>query len=304
MRAGDPCTEVPLNDASLPFVSVVVPLYNEERWVDECVPALLAQEYPPDRYEILVVDNNSTDQSLARVGRYPRVRLLHEPTQGDYAARNRGIEEAKGEIIAFTDADTAPRPGWLRAIVDAMTNSEVSLLVGRLEYSGRSRTLHFLEAYEAEKGEFVFGSGIPAIYFGYTCNMAVSRSLFDRIGPFAPVWRNADVVLVRRAVDELSPRALAFCDAMRARRLEVATVGEYLGKQIAYGGDFSRYAQLARARTLDARQRWLVFRRTVRKNQLGLIDSLRLLATLTIGAVCYELARLKGPSAPPAPLPR
>ncbi len=304
MPAGDPCAEVPLNETSLPHVSVVVPLYNEERWVDECVPALLAQDYPADRYEILVVDNNSTDQSAARVGRYPRVRLLHEPMQGDYAARNRGIEEAKGEIIAFTDSDTAPRPGWLRAIVGAMTEADVSLLVGRLEYSGESRTLKLLEAYEAEKGEFVFGSGIPAIYFGYTCNMAVRRSLFDRIGPFAPVWRNADVVLVRRAVDELSPRALAFRDDMRVRRLEVATVGEYLRKQVAYGRDFPRYAQLAHARTLDAGQRWRVFQLTVQKNKLALSDSLRLLTTLTIGAVCYELARLEGPTTPPVALPR
>jgi glycosyltransferase involved in cell wall biosynthesis len=276
--------------AELPFVSVVVPLYNEERWIDECLRALSAQQYPEDRYEILVIDNNSTDRSAERVALYPRVRLLREPVQGDFAARNRGIVEARGDILAFTDADTAPHPDWIRSIVEHM-NGGVCLLVGRLEFGGRSRSLELLEAYEAEKGEFVFSSGIPSIYFGYTCNMAVNRALFDRIGLFAPVFRNADVVLVRRTVDELSPSALAFCDAMRVRRLEVPSVRQYYQKQMTYGRDFPRYAKLAGARTLDAKQRFEVFGRTVRRNRLGPIDTGRLLAILAVGAVSYELAK-------------
>lgn len=280
-----------MSDDEMPFVSVVVPLYNEEQWIEECIRALLGQDYPADRYEILVVDNNSTDQSAERAARFPRVRLLHEPQQGDYAARNRGIRESRGEILAFTDSDTAPGPEWLRSIVAHMRTTGACLLIGRLEYSGESHTLKLLEYYEAEKGEYIFSAGIPRIYFGYTCNMAVRRSVFDRLGPFAPVFRNADVVLVRRVVDELTPRALAFCDSMRVRRLEVATVRHYLGKQVAYGTDFHRYANLAGASILDANQRVTVFRRTVRRNRLGTIDAALLLAILAIGAVFYDGAR-------------
>jgi glycosyltransferase involved in cell wall biosynthesis len=271
-------------------VSVVVPLYNEERYIDECLRALTAQDYPEDRYEILVVDNNSTDRSLERVAAYPRVRLLHEPEQGDFAARNRGIVEARGDILAFTDADTAPHPDWLRTIAANMKDG-VSLLVGRLQFGGQSRLLELLEAYEAEKGAFVFSSGIPSIYFGYTCNMAVSRTLFDRGGLFPSVFRNADVVLVRRTVDALSPSALAFCDAMRVRRLEVPGVRQYYRKQLTYGRDFPRYEKLAGARTLDAKQRFQVFGRTVRRNRLGLVDTARLLAVLAVGAVSYDVAK-------------
>ena len=268
-----------------------MPLFNEERWIDDCIQALLAQEYPVDRYEILVVDNNSTDGSVERAARHPRVRWLREPTQGDFAARNRGILESSGEILAFTDSDTAPRPEWLHSIVGHMQTTGASLLVGRLEYGGRSHALQLLEAYEAEKGEFIFGAGIPRIYFGYTCNMAVRRSVMDRLGPFAPVFRNADVVFVRRAVDELSPRALAFCDAMRVRRLEVASVRQYLGKQAAYGADFIRYADIAGASTLNAQQRLAVFGRTVRKNGLGPLDAVVLFGFLTLGAASYEVSR-------------
>jgi glycosyltransferase involved in cell wall biosynthesis len=282
-----------MSDAALPFVSIVVPLYNEERWIDECVRALSAQDYPEDLYEILVIDNNSTDSSAARVAAYPRVRLLREPEQGDFAARNRGIVESRGEILAFTDADTAPHPDWLRTIAANMKDG-VNLLVGRLQFGGQSRLLELLEAYEAEKGKFVFSAGIPSIYFGYTCNMAVSRTLFDRAGLFPPVFRNADVVLVRRTVDELSPSALAFCDAMRVRRLEVPSVRHYYRKQMTYGRDFPRYQKLAGARTLDVKQRFKVFGRTVRRNQLGLLDTVRLLAVLAVGAVSYDVAKRRG----------
>lgn len=266
-----------------------MPLHNEERWIEQSIEALLTQDYPSDRYEILVVDNNSTDGSAARVAKYDRVRLLREPVQGDYAARNRGISEAGGSIIAFTDADTAPETNWLSAIVDHFDRTGTSLLIGRLRYGDSRGALALLEHYEAEKGAFVFSAGQPDLYFGYTCNMAVTRALIDRIGPFAPVFRNADVVLVRRAVDELSPSALAFCDAMRVRRLEVATVGQYLGKQIAYGRDFARYAELAGAATLSTAQRFEVFRRTRERHRLGWLDRARLLAILGVGAVCYDV---------------
>ena len=228
------------------------------------------------------------------MARYPAVQLLREPVQGDYAARNRGISSAKGSIIAFTDSDTAPERNWLSAIGDHFERTGTSLLIGRLRFGEGRGVLALLEQYEAEKGAFVFSARQPDIYFGYTCNMAVTRDLIDRIGPFAPVFRNADVVLVRRTVDELSPAALAYCDAMRVRRLEVATVGQYLGKQITYGRDYARYADIAGAATLSTAQRFEVFRRTRERQGLGWGQRLRLLAILGVGAVCYDVMRRIG----------
>lgn len=295
-QGGERRDETTSDGEGLPFVSIIVPLYNEERWIDDCVAALLAQDYPEDQFEILVIDNNSSDDSVSRVPRHPRVRLLHEAEQGDFAARNRGVAEARGEILAFTDADTAPHEDWLRSIVGHMRATGAVLLIGRLEFTGPSRVLQLLELYEAEKAAFVFASGIPSIYFGYTCDMAVRRSVMEQVGPFAPVVRNADAVLVRRVVDAFSPTALAYCDTMRVRRLEIATVRQYLGKLASYGRDFPRYATLAKASTLDARQRLTVFWRTVRRHRLGPIDAVSLLAVLALGALYYEVAR-RSPSA-------
>jgi glycosyltransferase involved in cell wall biosynthesis len=99
-----------------PFVSVVVAIYNAEQTLADCIDSLLRLDYPADRVEIICVDNASTDRTGAILGRYAeRVRILHEPKRGAAAARNTGVRHARGEHIAFTDADCVVDPGWLRA---------------------------------------------------------------------------------------------------------------------------------------------------------------------------------------------
>ena len=75
---------------------------NGERTLDPCLSSLVAQDYPPDRHEILVVDNASTDRTGEIIDGYP-VRHLREGRRGVSKARNQGIEEARGEIIAFIE---------------------------------------------------------------------------------------------------------------------------------------------------------------------------------------------------------
>ena len=64
-------------------ISVIVPFYNEEGYVEQCVQALLSQDYPKERYEVILVDNNSSDRSAEIVRRYPGIKLLSEGLQGD-----------------------------------------------------------------------------------------------------------------------------------------------------------------------------------------------------------------------------
>jgi len=73
-----------------PRLSVVIPFHGAERWIERCVEGVLSQAYPREAYEVLLVDNNSSDGSAGIVERYPGVTLLHEPAQSAYAARNRG----------------------------------------------------------------------------------------------------------------------------------------------------------------------------------------------------------------------
>lgn len=97
----------------LPRCSVIVPFWNAGRYVRRCIESLLSQSLPQSEYELLFIDNNSTDGSDQVVAAFPAVRLLREAKQGSYAARNRGLAEARGEILVFTDPDCAvDSVGW------------------------------------------------------------------------------------------------------------------------------------------------------------------------------------------------
>jgi len=96
-----------------PFTSIVVPVFNGSGTIDDLLRSLIALNYPRERYEIIVVDSNSQDDTVQHVQRYP-VKLLHErEMQSGFAARNRGVRAATGEAIAFTDADCIAHPDWL-----------------------------------------------------------------------------------------------------------------------------------------------------------------------------------------------
>src|SRR5689334_6517067 len=109
-----------IDRAELPFVSVIVPVYNDQQRIVTCVEALLAQDYPRECYEVLVVDNGSTDGTLAALKALPITSLVENTKRGSYAARNKALQQAKGEVIAFTDSDCTPVPGWLAAGVAAI----------------------------------------------------------------------------------------------------------------------------------------------------------------------------------------
>jgi glycosyltransferase involved in cell wall biosynthesis len=94
--------------------SVIVPAYNEAAYLGQALDSLLHQDYD-GTYEVIVVDNNSGDDTAAIAARYG-VRVVQEPEQGVCAARQRGVDCARGEIIISTDADTTQPRDWLRTI--------------------------------------------------------------------------------------------------------------------------------------------------------------------------------------------
>src|SRR5271156_2034659 len=99
---------------SRPAVSVIIPTYNYGRFVTEAVDSVLAQSYTD--HEVIVVDDGSVDDTPERMQPYAeRVRYLRQPNQGPSAARNNGIEAARGEYVAFLDADDLWHPRKLEA---------------------------------------------------------------------------------------------------------------------------------------------------------------------------------------------
>lgn len=99
-------------------ISIVIPVFNSENTINECLDSLLEIEYPKDKYEIIAVDNSSADSSLNILKKYDdKINILIEEKKGPSAARNKGIRESKGEIIVFTDSDCVVDKDWLKNII-------------------------------------------------------------------------------------------------------------------------------------------------------------------------------------------
>ena len=116
-----------------PVISVIVPVWNDEKRIAQCIDALQSQTLSSDLFEIIVVDNGSTDSTASVVARYPGLVLVHEAQPGSYAARNRGLACARGEYVAFTDSDCIPQRDWLELGLNAASGrTDIGIVAGRI----------------------------------------------------------------------------------------------------------------------------------------------------------------------------
>ena len=124
-----------------PKVSVIVPIYNGEQDLPGLLKCLIAQTYPSEQVEFLLVDNGSRDRTpellaaaadeFASQGLTLNV-LNERDIQRAYAARNTAIHAASGEFLAFTDADCYPQPGWLIGLMQPFTDDTLGLVAGKI----------------------------------------------------------------------------------------------------------------------------------------------------------------------------
>lgn len=177
-----------------PPVSVVVPIYNGESDLPALIERLLAQSYPADRVEYLLVDNGSRDrtpqilQTAVQQATQQGLRLLalnHRAVQSSYAARNEGIDAATGEIIAFTDADCYPDPNWLVQLVQPFQDPAVGLVAGAI---APLPAQNWLERYSDRQQTLSQTSTLnhPFRPYGQTANLAVRAELLQQVGLFRP----------------------------------------------------------------------------------------------------------------------
>lgn len=153
----------------LPFVSVILPVYNDGDRLLKCLKALYHQTYPYSCYEAIVIDNVSTENIFSICQQFPNVRYLHEAKRGSYAARNCGVRAARGKIIAFTDADCIPAVDWIfSGVRNLLSNPDAGIVAGHIEMSYlRSqpspveyvdRLMHLNQKLYAEKGYAATGN--------------------------------------------------------------------------------------------------------------------------------------------------
>jgi glycosyltransferase involved in cell wall biosynthesis len=268
--------------------SVILPAYNVARHLRASLEGLTSQQ-TADEMEIIVVDNNSTDDTVAIARQFPRVRVLHEPVQSSYAARNRGVRESSGEYLAFLDPDCRPEPTWLAALARGMQNANAHVVLGRRSYGDRW-PLSLLSAYEAEKVAWIVERRIPEVYFGYTNNMGMRRSTFEQLGPFMIRARGGDTMLVRKVVDALGCDAVSYVPEMIVRHLEMTSLADYFQKRSIYGRSNEQIAREIHFRSLRNGERWAIYRRTLNRAH-SRTSALVLLLLLGVGALLYERAR-------------
>jgi succinoglycan biosynthesis protein ExoA len=181
------------HQASLPFVSVVVPMRNEEAHIGRCLRGLAAQEYPRDRFEVLVVDGDSTDGSrrvaeeVAREKGLP-LRLLSNPRRSTPCGLNVGIAQARGELIARVDAHAEVDRCFLSESVSALLGSGADVVGGPIRSAGDG----LVGGAIALAMSSPFGVGNAAFRYSqeeqYTDTVpfpTYRRSVFERVGSFA-----------------------------------------------------------------------------------------------------------------------
>ena len=171
------------------FVSVIVPVYNNPAGMRIVLTGLTSQTYPRDRYEVIVADNGSTDETAQVVNGFIEgvpelVSMVTEADiQGSYAARNKGIGAARGEILAFIDSDCDPDTDWVTQGVAALEEQTAAAGGGRIAFTFKRSRPNVYEYLDSAR-KLNQRSYVEVYGFAATANMFVRREAFDRHGLF------------------------------------------------------------------------------------------------------------------------
>jgi cellulose synthase/poly-beta-1,6-N-acetylglucosamine synthase-like glycosyltransferase len=162
------------------IASVVVPVYNGGAHIADCIESLLNQDFPRKQYEVIIVNNRSTDDTAEIVKRYP-VAALFEGKRGPAAARNTGIRASSSHFVAFTDADCIPQPDWLSQIVLAMEQGATGAGGSIVSYYGEDRISRYIDEIVFRQRYNITQKNPPHIT---TANACYVRSVLFKIGLF------------------------------------------------------------------------------------------------------------------------
>ncbi|NTU46455.1 glycosyltransferase family 2 protein [Candidatus Roizmanbacteria bacterium] len=158
-------------------VSVIIPVYNEEKYIGACLDSLRNQSEPPD--EIIIVDNNSTDACTKIIRLYKEVILVKERIQGMSPARNKGFNTATGDILVRIDADTRLSPDWIKYVKKDFQKAHVVGVTGPTIFYDIKRKVPISKLHNA-----VYFKVLPKFY-GYIllmgANMAIRKTVWEKI---------------------------------------------------------------------------------------------------------------------------
>jgi len=170
-----------------PFISVVIPTYNRLGFLKETLKCLEQQTYPSNQYEIIVVDDGSGDGTevyLRRAAAQGRLRYIRQENRGPAAARNKGVQVAHGEIVAFTDDDCLPDTNWLKHLVESYksyNNSSPVAVGGHIENVSEGHWLYPFYAVQCNRHQ---ANQSEKPRYLDTANASFDRHTFLKLGGF------------------------------------------------------------------------------------------------------------------------
>ena len=166
-----------------PMISVIIPAYNEEKFIKACLNSLLMQNLPKDEYEIVVVDNASTDKTSKIVRNFP-VKLAHEKRHSVVFARQKAVELSKGELIVSGDADTLYPPNWLSEIRNEFNNDKNTIALVGFIYFQNSPLLFDLSFALGQTINFYLYKIFGRFPLVFAANFAFKKSALEKIGGY------------------------------------------------------------------------------------------------------------------------
>jgi cellulose synthase/poly-beta-1,6-N-acetylglucosamine synthase-like glycosyltransferase len=168
----------------VPRISVVVPAFQASVGIERCLAALACQTLPPEQYEVIVVDDGSTDDTADRASRCGARVVRLRRNQGPAQARNAGLAAARGEIVVFTDSDCEPTAGFLAALTGPLRDASIAATKGVYESNQRALVSRFVQLeYESRYRHTAAASTVDFIDTYAACYRRID---LVRLGGFDP----------------------------------------------------------------------------------------------------------------------
>ena len=167
------------------FISIIIPTYNDSQRLQHCLTLLENQTYPKHLYEVIVVDNNSTEDLEGIVSQFSQAKYAFESAPGSYSARNTGLSIAKGDIIGFTDSDCAPAKDWIeKGAAQILKHPGCGFVAGKISFSfqepGNPNPAELYDSLNFLQQE----KYVTQNNFGATANLFTTPEVFEAVGLF------------------------------------------------------------------------------------------------------------------------
>jgi cellulose synthase/poly-beta-1,6-N-acetylglucosamine synthase-like glycosyltransferase len=223
-----------------PFVSVVIPVKNAERFLEQCLKSLLELDYPKDKYEVIISDSDSTDRTREIAASLGAIVIIAEGPSV-CSARNSGFRKAKGEIIAFSDADCIMDRGWLSNAVKYFKDETIACVGGPSllpeDETAFGEACGFIFSFRLFTGGSPYGLNfkeVREVKHNPGCNAIYRRSVLEKVMPVDECFFEGEDVVMNKKISDLGYRFL-FTPDTKVWHYRCSTPRRFFRQNFRYG---------------------------------------------------------------------